>query len=227
MDYQRIYDQIIDRAQREKRVKVKGGIYYERHHIVPRCMEGSNRQENLVLLTAREHFLCHWILVRIYPKNRKLAKAFNTMCQTKSKHQYRYIPSSRAISEAKELDREARKGIKKSAEAIIKRTATRRGRGNYKRTEESIEKGILTKQLRGNLSYGPLSKEHKEKLSKIKEKPIKQYTLTGSYIADHISLSAAAKTLNINISGISRTLTGKVPNYKGFIWKYAEKQLEI
>lgn len=216
MNYQRIYDQIIDRA---KERNLEG--YKERHHILPKCLEGSNKKENLVELTAREHFICHWLLCRVYPQDRKLAKAFNMMCQGKNIQQQRYVPSSRAIQEAKELDREARKGIKKSQESIEKRTGTRIERGNYIRTRESVEKGILTKQIRGNLSYVPLSKEHREKLSKIKEKPIVQYTLNGEVVADYKSLSIAASILETSISGISRAATGKVESYKGFIWKYA------
>lgn len=42
--------------------------YYENHHIIPRSLNGSNSSENLVLLTAREHFICHWLLVKIFPK---------------------------------------------------------------------------------------------------------------------------------------------------------------
>jgi hypothetical protein len=216
MNYQKIYNQIIDRARNRN---LEG--YKERHHILPKCLEGSNKKENLVELTAREHFIGHWLLCRVYPQDRKLAKAFNMMCQGKNIQQQRYVPSSRTIQEAKELDREARKGIKKSQESIEKRTATRIERGNYIRTRESVEKGILTKQIRGNLSYGPLSKEHREKLSKIKEKPIVQYTLNGEVVADYKSLSIAASILETSISGISRAATGKVESYKGFIWKYA------
>lgn len=76
MNYQRIYNQLIERGKKENRKKLKHTnpdfVYYERHHIIPRCLGGSNDKENLVLLTAREHFLAHWLLVRIYPENSKL-----------------------------------------------------------------------------------------------------------------------------------------------------------
>lgn len=96
MDYQKIYDQIIDRA--------KGRIlegYREKHHIIPKCMGGSNEKENLVELTAREHFICHWLLCRIYPENRKLGHAFWFMSKQNSPTQQRdYIVSSRTYAEA-------------------------------------------------------------------------------------------------------------------------------
>lgn len=96
MNYQKIYDQIIKRAQ--NRVL---STYKERHHILPKCMGGSDKEENLVDLTAREHFLVHWLLVRIHPENRKLLYALIAMCNFKSREK-RYFPSSRVYSELKE-----------------------------------------------------------------------------------------------------------------------------
>jgi len=37
----------------------------ERHHIIPRSMGGDNTKDNLVDLTPREHFVCHYILTKI------------------------------------------------------------------------------------------------------------------------------------------------------------------
>jgi len=71
MNYQRIHDQIIERAKSENRKK-GDGVYYERHHIVPRCMNGTDNEENLVLLTAREHFIVHKLLCEIYPTEKSL-----------------------------------------------------------------------------------------------------------------------------------------------------------
>ncbi len=36
--------------------------YYELHHIIPKSFGGNNNQENLIKLTARQHFVAHWIL---------------------------------------------------------------------------------------------------------------------------------------------------------------------
>jgi hypothetical protein len=96
MNYQRIYDQIIDRA---KERTLEG--YKEKHHIIPKCMGGSNEKQNLVELTAREHFICHWLLCRVYPENKKLGHAFWFMSKQNSPTQQRdYIVSSRTYAEA-------------------------------------------------------------------------------------------------------------------------------
>lgn len=54
--------------------------YYEVHHIIPRCMGGSNEKSNLIRLIAREHFVAHLLLHKMYPTNRKLVCAVAMMC---------------------------------------------------------------------------------------------------------------------------------------------------
>jgi len=70
MDYQKIYDNIVRRAQ----TRILEG-YKEMHHIIPRCMGGTDEANNLVSLTPEEHYLCHLLLVKIHPNNIKLVKA--------------------------------------------------------------------------------------------------------------------------------------------------------
>lgn len=38
--------------------------YTEKHHIIPKSLGGSNQRDNIVLLTAREHYVAHLCLVR-------------------------------------------------------------------------------------------------------------------------------------------------------------------
>lgn len=85
MNYKRLHKQLIERARSEKRSKGPD-VYYEEHHIKPRCLGGSEDESNKVLLTAREHFLIHWILTRIYPKNFSLIYALNMFAQSCSKN---------------------------------------------------------------------------------------------------------------------------------------------
>jgi hypothetical protein len=53
----------------------------EEHHIIPKCMGGKDLSDNLVKLSPREHFICHWILIKIVsdPKHaRNLRYALHT-----------------------------------------------------------------------------------------------------------------------------------------------------
>ena len=83
MDYKKIYDSIISRA---KNRQLEG--YGETHHIVPKCLGGSNKKENLVKLTAKEHWTVHLLLIEIYPNHPKLKLAVRMM-MVKSANQKR------------------------------------------------------------------------------------------------------------------------------------------
>lgn len=74
MNYERIYNALIDRA---RNCLCHGDI--EGHHIVPKCMGGSNNENNIVQLRPEEHYLAHLLLVKIYPDNYKLLCAANIM----------------------------------------------------------------------------------------------------------------------------------------------------
>ena len=65
--------------------------YTELHHIIPQSMGGSNDKENLVELTAREHFICHWLLVKMTEGDdrSKMLYALKGM-KSENKYQQRY-----------------------------------------------------------------------------------------------------------------------------------------
>ena len=59
--YKNWYDSII--ATATHRILT---TYTEKHHIIPRSLGGDDNSANLVNLTAREHFICHWLLSKIH-----------------------------------------------------------------------------------------------------------------------------------------------------------------
>lgn len=63
MDYQRNYDALISKGHNRPREE---GMVYERHHILPRSLGGTDGPENLVLLTPREHFIAHLLLAKMH-----------------------------------------------------------------------------------------------------------------------------------------------------------------
>jgi hypothetical protein len=62
MNYALAYQKLIAHAQ--KRVCING--YVERHHVFPKSLGGTDDSSNLVALTAREHFIAHMLLARMY-----------------------------------------------------------------------------------------------------------------------------------------------------------------
>jgi ssDNA-binding Zn-finger/Zn-ribbon topoisomerase 1 len=73
--------------------------YVERHHIIPKCLGGSNEVNNMVMLTAREHFVCHYLLTKMVEGvfKKKMFNALNKMRQSKYT-QDRYIINSRQFA---------------------------------------------------------------------------------------------------------------------------------
>lgn len=94
------YDSIIDKAQ--NRILVG---YKESHHIIPRSLGGTNDKNNLVDLTAREHFICHWLLVKMHTgeSKSKMMYALNGMKRTNQEQQrYETAITSRVYQKLKE-----------------------------------------------------------------------------------------------------------------------------
>lgn len=58
--YERWYFSIINKAKERTKSDT-----YEKHHIVPKCLKGTNDPSNLVKLTPKEHFVCHVLLTRM------------------------------------------------------------------------------------------------------------------------------------------------------------------
>ncbi|MNF70690.1 NUMOD3 motif (2 copies) [compost metagenome] len=75
MNYKKIYDALVEKAKVRGLDKTEIEGYFEKHHILPRCQGGTDDQENLVLLTAREHYIAHILLWKIYPSDSNLFHA--------------------------------------------------------------------------------------------------------------------------------------------------------
>jgi hypothetical protein len=100
MNYIKQYNNIISNAKQQNRSKKLG--YFEKHHIIPKSLGGDNSKENLVLLTAKEHFTCHHLLTKIHPSAASLKFAFWAMCNQLSGDVIRdYKVSSRTYCIAK------------------------------------------------------------------------------------------------------------------------------
>lgn len=230
MNYQRIYNQIVDRAKQEKRER-SGEVYYENHHIIPKCMGGSNEKKNLVLLTGREHFLVHWMLVRIYPDNNKLVFAFWGMCNQKNREQEaRFIPSSKAYEEAKKIFLKTSQVNQKAFWQTEKGKMTRNKQVESLKAFHQTSKGEEVRAKR-NINHRAYYQTHegittKEIIRNKAKKPILQFKKDGSLIREWTCGKEASELLHIDRGNISACLKGKRRSTGTFIWKYKEKELQ-
>lgn len=94
MNYSQLYDSIIGNRIRNQ---IGNDAYFERHHIIPKSLGGSDQKNNIVRLTPKEHYICHLLLLKMHPPGSnqyyKMLRAFMCMVWLKSKNQTRYVTS--------------------------------------------------------------------------------------------------------------------------------------
>lgn len=95
--------------------------YHERHHILPKCMGGTNDNSNLIDLFAREHFIAHKLLALENPENEKLSYAWWCMCSLPGSSQKRVEVTDEEYEEArKQYAKKFSGGMNPSARRVIR-----------------------------------------------------------------------------------------------------------
>lgn len=198
--YSRIYFSIIQKATLREL-----NCYSESHHIIPKSLGGSNDPTNLVNLSAREHYICHRLLVKMTVgiNKRKMSRAFWAMCIL-DKTQRRYIPNSRVFQLAKEkyiktlvgrkLTAETKEKIRKSNLGKVQSEETRRKRAasrtGFKNTEETIAKMKDSAKKRWDNTV-----DDSERIEKIKQARAKQIIVTKIITCPHCGKSGGNRIM--------------------------------
>jgi hypothetical protein len=217
MDYIKIYNKIIERAK--YRVLEE---YKEKHHIVPKCLGGNNNEENIVELTAREHFLCHILLCEIYPNNRDLWYALFLMSINKNKRKgQKYKVTSREYERIKTEWNKHSKGRKKPEGFGEKIRHEERNKKIGKANSKPKPKGFgenHSKKMKGKKK----NLEFKKKLIDRNSKTILQYDKQMNFIKEWKNAVEASECLNINKCVINAVARQNGINHSagGYIWRY-------
>jgi len=157
--YTNTYYSIIYRAKARPKIM----SYTEKHHIIPKSLGGSDSTENLAVLTAREHFICHMLLVRMTTGTSRY-KMIHAAIGMKRKRSYqdRYINSRLYETVRKEfatISSVRNKGKTLSDATRAKMSAA--GKGKHKSDETKLKMSVAAS---GKLK-GPMSDKTKNKLS--------------------------------------------------------------
>ena len=151
--------------------------YTEKHHIIPKSFYisksktgwltgNSEAVENKVMLTAKEHFICHMLLVRMITGVAKTKMAFALVRISRSKSLQGKI-NSRTYGYIKKLHSEA---------ASITHKGVKRTQPVSKETRDKISKSHLGKTLTDKTKFKmrkPKSEEHRKNM---KGRNVKQET---------------------------------------------------
>lgn len=89
MNYEKIYNALVEKAKVRGLDKSQHEGYFEIHHILPKCLGGNDEDNNLVMFTAREHYIAHLILAKQFPDIEGLTyAAFMMSGQNKGSRHY-------------------------------------------------------------------------------------------------------------------------------------------
>jgi hypothetical protein len=159
--YQTWYQTITDKA-RGRTLE----CYTEKHHIVPRSLGGSDDADNLVNLTAREHFICHWLLVKMNSGEcrAKMIYALRMMRAEKSGQQryntkitsrvYENIKQEYALIQSAKVTGEGN-GMWGKTHSKQARLAISQKNTGKKLSKEQIEKQVLAQTGRKRNPFSP------------------------------------------------------------------------
>jgi Salmonella phage homing endonuclease len=145
VNYATHYERLVDRARTRPVVG-----YVERHHVVPKCLGGSNAPENIVRLTPEEHYVAHQLLVKMHPGNHRLvwaAAAMTNQTQVQRRGNKLYGWLRRLFAE-------------------------RIGHRNRGRTLSAEQRQQIGDRQRGK-PRGPFSAEHRRKISEASKRYVK------------------------------------------------------
>ena len=177
MNYSLIYNNLMLKGQSlhsTRQIEKSKGECFENHHIIPKCMAGSDDPDNLVYLTPEEHFLAHRLLIKIYPMVYDLYLSVQIMIGSGKyqKNNKTYGRIKRMIQEQKKIlgmpletrnkISKSRKGIEFTKEHKIKISESRLGkswedlfgveRAASLRSERSEPRGPMDEQTKINIS---------------------------------------------------------------------------
>ncbi len=241
--YTKLYYKITSNAKQ----RITDG-YTELHHIIPQSMGGSNDKENLVELTAREHFICHWLLIKMTEgeDRSKMLYALNGM-KAENRYQQRYhtkitarVYEKHRIEHAENHSKRMKgriawnKGVpqtdehrEKNRQAALQRAPKsektkekwRQARLGYKHSEETKKK--QSDNLKGKLK-GPQSDEHRLAIS-LGGKGIKKVKTHGANVA-----KANIGNISINKDGLEKKVKKDIlQSYLDQGWQLGGKKRKV
>ena len=189
--YKSWHDAIINKALNRK---IKG--YSEKHHILPRSLGGLNNKDNIVKLTAKEHFIVHMLLCKFTKGNAyyKMLYAFKSMCQLINNNHKRDYKITSRIAEKLKLEAEKNNPVYRN-DVKAKISKANKGRIRSKETRKQ-----MSKSKKGNKNALGLrhSEEFKERIKNINKG--NKYCLGKRY------LNKDGKNLVVNKSEVDKYL---------------------
>lgn len=193
MNYKKHYNRLIDRSCN----RILDG-YVEKHHIIPRCLGGTDDKSNIAILTPEEHFLAHQLLIKIHPGNRDLIYATQLM----TTHHTNVRINNKLF------------GWLRRQCALAMSTQMK----EYQRIH-GHPKGMLGK-THTKESNAIRSVSCKKAMVEAVGVSVYAYNLDGSFYKEYVTLTDCALDLHTNASNVKYTAEGRFKHCKGKQLRY-------
>lgn len=201
------YFSIISSAQHRT---LPAEIYFEIHHIIPKSFGGNNTIDNLVKLTAREHYICHLLLVKM-TSDKNQYKMIQAMSAFLSWNNSNHRRTSNITSRIYEFLKEAKSKHLKTMWATDANYREQALSGLKKLETDTIHKqkmSILRKSLWQDITY----------LDKMKNRP-KQHKRVIINGREYSSLQDAGLAHGITANNVSKRCSSNSKSFE--YWNYA------
>lgn len=219
MDYQKIYNELIYKCQQRTD---KPDTYCETHHIVPRSLGGNDEETNLVVLTAREHYIAHLLLCKITHGNDryKMIWAFGSMVMKQQERQlnsYQFENARKALSQPK--SQEHKDAISTTMKGTLYATHTiERIQVTNGETTQYVDKHELSHYINNGWRVGRKKYISDETYKNIANKNKTSFTLRtpeGDIITMH-GLNDFCTTNNLSSACLSKVINGISQFHRGY-----------
>lgn len=213
--YYSIYYSIIQTAQSRE----IADTISEKHHILPRSLGGTDDDVNLVLLTPREHFICHKLLPKFTTgRNRYKMIRAHVLMSGNSKYSSRvYETFRKEFVKQRSLDMKGNKNPMFGAD----RSGHKNTFFGKKHSQETKDK--ISKSKKGvSIDIPAFTKEHKQNLSKAAKKNATKYKFEhkdGSIFIG--STGDLSRLVGSKTAESWKLVNGHYKTHKG--WRYIEK----
>ena len=225
-----------------------GDEYHETHHIIPKCMNGTDDKDNLIDLFAREHFEAHRLLALENPENKKLIHAWWLMSTTLNANKRRVKITPEEYEEAKKIVSKTMSGEnnpmygKPSPRRCVHLSEEQKqhlrdiNTGNLnpkygthlsEETKEKIRSAhmgqTVTDEAKKNMRIAHIGKNMGVNHSRAKR--VAQYGLDGVLIKIWYCISDVARELHISPSAIWNACNGENPTAGGYQFRYVNESV--
>ena len=126
--YSRIYRKLVESRKTIGR-DFKPRCGYEKHHIIPKSLGGTDKKDNIVVLTPREHCVAHMLLARMYNGRAKAKMIFALQSMAAARNTHRNTISARLFD-----------SLKKDYQSKLKDPAVREYRAELTRQQWTPER---------------------------------------------------------------------------------------